>query len=178
MTTSALRSARASVALLGENGAGKSTLMKILYGFYQPDSGTIQVDGSPVNFGSPRDAMARGIGMVFQQFSLVPALSVLENLLAGLPDAPWLQRRGSLRVSAALRWLTQLAQAWSQAGRCVPSAWGSGSLSNLLKFSISMHAQSFSIRANLGSHARRDRAALWTCSCACCRGQGGGADYP
>jgi general nucleoside transport system ATP-binding protein len=97
------------LALLGENGAGKSTLMKILYGFYQPDGGTICIDGSPVRFESPRDAMARGIGMMFQQFSLVPALSVLENLLAALPDAPWLQRRSSPRVKAALRWLDQLA---------------------------------------------------------------------
>jgi simple sugar transport system ATP-binding protein len=97
------------LALLGENGAGKSTLMKILYGFYEPDRGDIHIEGLPVIFKSPRDAMACGIGMVFQQFSLVSALSVLENLLAALPDAPWLQWRSSPRVSVALRWLTQLA---------------------------------------------------------------------
>jgi len=96
-------------ALLGENGAGKSTLMKVLYGFYHADAGEICVDGKPVNFRSPRDAMAAGIGMVFQQFSLVPALSVLENLLAAFPRAPWLQARGRRRVNAALEWLTRLS---------------------------------------------------------------------
>jgi simple sugar transport system ATP-binding protein len=97
------------LALLGENGAGKSTLMKILYGFYRQDGGTIEIDGREVAFASPRDAMARGIGMVFQQFSLVSALSALENLLAAVRDAPWLQFRGSARVNAALSWLQQLA---------------------------------------------------------------------
>jgi len=97
------------LALLGENGAGKSTLMKILYGFYMPDGGWISMDDKSVSFGSPRDAMAAGIGMVFQQFSLVPALSVLENLLATFPDAPWPQPRSSSRVKAALRWLIRLA---------------------------------------------------------------------
>jgi general nucleoside transport system ATP-binding protein len=99
------------LALLGENGAGKSTLMKVLYGFYRADAGEIHVDTKAVTFASPREAMAHGIGMVFQQFSLVPALSVLENLLAAFPNAPWLQRRRSWRVKEALTWLTRLAPA-------------------------------------------------------------------
>ncbi len=62
------------LALLGENGAGKSTLMKVLYGFYPPTPAPFSIDGSAGRFTSPRDAMAAGIGMVFQQFSLIPAL--------------------------------------------------------------------------------------------------------
>src|SRR5690348_11953364 len=68
-------------ALLGENGAGKSTLTKILYGLYQPDAGSLLVNGQPVKFRSPADAIAQGIGMVTQHFSLVPTLAVAENLL-------------------------------------------------------------------------------------------------
>ncbi len=70
-------------ALVGENGAGKSTLMKILYGMQKPDEGTITVDSEQVSFGSPADAIARGIGMVHQHFMLADNLSVLENVVLG-----------------------------------------------------------------------------------------------
>ncbi|WP_079036247.1 MULTISPECIES: ABC transporter ATP-binding protein [Streptomyces] len=70
-------------ALVGENGAGKSTLMKILYGMQKPDEGTITVDGEQVAFGSPADAIVRGIGMVHQHFMLADQLTVLENIVLG-----------------------------------------------------------------------------------------------
>jgi general nucleoside transport system ATP-binding protein len=79
-------------ALLGENGAGKSTLMNILAGLYRPDAGEIRVDGRPVDFGSPRDAIAAGLGMVHQHFTLVPSQTVTENVLLGLEQPRFLMR--------------------------------------------------------------------------------------
>jgi len=74
-------------ALLGENGAGKTTLMNVLYGLTQPDEGEILIDGKPAKFGSPRDAIAAGIGMVHQHFMLVPVFTVAENVTLGIEEA-------------------------------------------------------------------------------------------
>ena len=71
------------VGLVGENGAGKSTLMKVIYGAYQPDGGQVLIDGKPVRFANPRQAMEKGIGMVFQEQSLIPNLTVMENIFLG-----------------------------------------------------------------------------------------------
>lgn len=70
-------------ALVGENGAGKSTLSNILYGMLRPDSGSIELDGRPVSFRSPRQAIEAGIGMVHQHFMLIPTLTAAENIVLG-----------------------------------------------------------------------------------------------
>lgn len=74
-------------AVLGENGAGKSTLMKIIAGVIQQSEGTLFVDGQPTRLGTPRDAIARGLVCMFQELSLVPDLSVRENILLGAPGS-------------------------------------------------------------------------------------------
>jgi simple sugar transport system ATP-binding protein len=79
-------------ALLGENGAGKSTLVKILYGLLQPDEGQVLWQGAPVSLPNPRAARARGIGMVFQHFSLFEAMTVAENVALALDRAEPLPR--------------------------------------------------------------------------------------
>ena len=76
-------------ALLGENGAGKSTLMSMLAGRYKPDEGTIEIDGEPVRFSSSREAIAAGIGMVYQHFMLVECMTVAENVLLGQEGSFW-----------------------------------------------------------------------------------------
>ena len=91
------------LCLLGENGAGKSTLMSILSGLYQPDAGTIRVAGREVRIDSPKDGRELGIGMVYQHLSLIPTLSVLENLMLG--SNPGIV----LDVTAARRRLTELS---------------------------------------------------------------------
>jgi len=80
-------------ALLGENGAGKSTLMNILTGLYKADEGRVMIKDTPVNFKSPKDAIAMGIGMVHQHFRLVGPLSVAENVILGSTAASfWLNK--------------------------------------------------------------------------------------
>ncbi len=77
------------LALVGENGAGKSSLMNVLYGLYHPDEGEIVLNGQPMRFKSPRDAIGRGIGMVHQHFMLVPTLTVAENVVLGREPRRW-----------------------------------------------------------------------------------------
>jgi len=84
-------------AIVGENGAGKSTLMKILYGLYQPDAGSIAVRGRPVTLEGPRRAIELGIGMVHQHFMLIPRFTVAENVILGSEPV----RRGRLALATA-----------------------------------------------------------------------------
>src|SRR5215218_4984584 len=92
-------------ALIGENGAGKSTLMSILAGLYRPDSGQVEIDGKSVRLRSPRDAIAHGIGMVYQHFMLVDPFTVTENVVLGE------QRAGvDLQTARVERELTEVSQ--------------------------------------------------------------------
>ncbi len=94
-------------ALLGENGAGKSTLMKILYGMYKPDEGEVLLDGQPVTFHSPADALAHHIGMIHQHFMLVQTLTVAENIALGMKSRGLLVDLGEVRER-----LVKLAQVY------------------------------------------------------------------
>jgi simple sugar transport system ATP-binding protein len=95
-------------AIVGENGAGKSTLMKTLYGMHKPDEGAIEVDGAPVHFSSPADAIAAGIGMVHQHFMLADNFTVLENIVLGAEPT----QGGFLDASAARKRIKEISDAY------------------------------------------------------------------
>jgi ABC-type sugar transport system, ATPase component len=84
------------LGLLGENGAGKSTLIKILAGAHRPDSGTIEIDGQPVVMHSPATSIAAGIAVIYQELTIVPEMSVAENIFLGnvprVKGIPWIKR--------------------------------------------------------------------------------------
>ena len=98
--------------LLGENGAGKSTLMNMLYGLLDPSEGEILVDGQPVTFTSPGDAIAAGIGMVHQHFMLVPVFTVAENVMLGREQT---RAFGVLNRGAAANLVTDLSRRYGLA---------------------------------------------------------------
>lgn len=92
-------------ALLGENGAGKSTLVKCMMGFYAPTSGSLLIEGREVAMTGPKAAQARGLGMVYQHFTLVPSLTGAENLVIARADVPrivdWAKERAALAAFMA-----------------------------------------------------------------------------
>ena len=91
-------------ALLGENGAGKTTLMSILSGMYQPDAGEIILDGTVTRIANPADALSRGIGAVYQHFTLVSNLTIAENIALGAPGGFLLDLNGTAsRVASMLK---------------------------------------------------------------------------
>src|SRR5271155_3529639 len=89
-------------ALLGGNGAGKSTLVKCIMGYYIPDEGQILLDDKPVSIRNPRQALSLGIGMVYQHFTLVPNMTVAQNLVLSRGKVPgvidWKKERESIRA--------------------------------------------------------------------------------
>ncbi|ADE05043.1 ABC transporter ATP-binding protein [Haloferax volcanii] len=95
-------------AVIGENGAGKTTLMNVLYGLYDPNEGTMAVDGEPRSFDSPRDAIAAGIGMIHQHFQLVDNMTVLQNIVLGHEPST----RGLVDEQAARRRITDICDTY------------------------------------------------------------------
>jgi len=96
-------------AICGENGAGKSTLMNILFGLETADSGEILIDGEPVSFRSPSDAIARGIGMVHQHFKVIDSFTVAENILLGIEKT----RRGFLDKKREIAFVRELSDRYN-----------------------------------------------------------------
>lgn len=91
--------------LVGENGAGKTTLMRVLYGMYSHHTGDVFINGEKVAFSSPKTAIAKGIGMVHQHFSLVPSMTVAENVVMGKPP----YKRGLIDLKRSIELVKELS---------------------------------------------------------------------
>ncbi len=97
-------------AIIGENGAGKTTIMEILYGFYQANSGEIELYGEKVHISNPHDAIHHGIGMVHQHFMLIPPMSVAENIILGIEPT---DRGGVLKINEAEQKIKKLSDEYA-----------------------------------------------------------------
>src|SRR3954447_11470657 len=118
-------------AICGENGAGKSTLVKLLMGIFMPDAGSIAIDGVRQTMRGPQYAQALGLGLVAQELSLAPRLSVLDNIWLGSTDVPVFHRRATCAVARTMpskHW-AQVIGIWIL--RSARSASASSSLSKL-----------------------------------------------
>ena len=141
-------------ALLGENGAGKSTLVKCIMGFYTPDRGQLLLDGEEVAVRNPRDAQALGVGMVYQHFTLVPALTAAENLVVSRADAPAIiDWRKELKGPRSFPRPHAVPRAARQAG--VGAGGGREAEARNPQAALSRPAISHSRRADLGADAGR-----------------------
>jgi simple sugar transport system ATP-binding protein len=101
-------------AVVGENGAGKTTLMRVLYGAIQAEEGTVEVNGKPVRFGSSREAIHSGIGMVSQHYGIIPALTCLQNLILGAEGGPILKNVAAAQRAESLATRMGFKFEWNQ----------------------------------------------------------------
>ena len=154
-------------ALLGENGAGKSTLVKCMMGYYTPTVGQIMINGLEQTIDNPKQAHALGLGMVYQHFTLVPAMTVAENMVLARDDVPavidWRKERRELEAVPVRHAVQGAAQCKGvgHIGRRAPEMRNS-------QAALSQAQLSHSRRADIGADARRGRrsaghaAARWS----------------
>ena len=156
-------------ALMGENGAGKSTLIKIVTGLLRPDSGRVLLNGRPVAFGSPRDALRKGVSAVHQERNLIPRFSVGENiLLERLPVRNGLVDYGAVEREAR-RYLDLLDPGIDARAEVRSLSVAQMQIVEIAKALSLRDQDSAARRTDRIDHRTRDRRALQSCSGSCAR---------